>query len=296
MPYFDTRLLTTLLAVIRTIPARLNDGHYFREASALSFSTILALVPLLAVVFSALSLFPIFETWSGEIQDFVYRNFLPALGEQVRQYLEEFSANTGQLTLWGLIFLLVTSLTLLATIEDAFNGIWQIKTGRPVGIRILVYWAMLTLGPILIAASLSMSSYLLSASILQEPGIVTSLKTQLLSFLPFILELAAFVLFYLSVPNCEVKFKHALIGGLMAALLFELAKYGFAQYLLRVTTYQLIYGALAVLPVFLIWIYLSWLVVLIGAYITAALGDVHRLLKQDLDGKQDNMQGDDATG
>lgn len=273
MQKIDISLLTKLLAVIRTIPARLNSGHYFREASALSFSTILALVPLLAVVFSALSLFPIFETWSGAIQDFIYRNFLPQLGEQVRQYLEEFSANTGQLTLWGLIFLMVTSLTLLATIEDAFNEIWQVKTGRSIGVRILVYWAMLTLGPILIAASLSMSSYLLSLSILQEPGIANNLKAQLLGFLPFILELSAFVLFYLAVPNCDVRVKHALIGGLVAALLFELAKYGFTQYLLRVTTYQLIYGALAVLPVFLIWIYLSWLVVLIGAYITAAFGD-----------------------
>lgn len=273
MQKIDISLFTKLLAVIRTIPSRLNSGHYFREASALSFSTILALVPLLAVVFSALSLFPIFEIWSGAIQDFIYRNFLPQLGEQVRQYLVEFSANTGQLTLWGLLFLMVTSLTLLATIEDAFNEIWQVKVGRTIGIRILVYWAMLTLGPILIAASLSMSSYLLSLSILQEPGIANSLKTQLLGFLPFILELSAFVLFYLAVPNCEVRVKHALIGGLVAALLFELAKYGFAQYLFRVTTYQLIYGALAVLPVFLIWIYLSWLVVLIGAYITAAFGD-----------------------
>ena len=273
MQKFDISLITKLLSVIRTIPTRLSRGHYFRETAALSFSTILALVPLLAVVFSALSLFPIFETWSDAIQDFIYRNFLPQLGEQVRQYLEEFSANTGQLTLWGLIFLMVTTLTLLATIEDAFNEIWQVKTGRTIGIRIMVYWAMLTLGPILIAASLSMSSYLLSLSILQDPGIANNLKAQLLGFLPFILELSAFVFFYLAVPNCEVRVKHALIGGLVAALLFELAKYGFTQYLLRVTPYQLIYGALAALPVFLIWIYLSWLVVLIGAYITAAFGD-----------------------
>jgi len=272
MPKIDISLATKLLSVLRTIPSRLSSGHYFREASALSFSTILALVPLLAVVFSALSLFPIFETWSEDIQDFIYLNFLPQLGDQVRQYLEEFSANTGRLTLWGLIFLLVTSLTLLATIEDAFNEIWQVKKGRSIGTRILSYWAMLTLGPILIAASLSMSSYLLSLSIMQDQGLISSLRAQLLSILPFILELAAFVLFYLAVPNCDVRVKHALIGGLVAALLFELAKYGFTQYLLRVTSYQLIYGALAVLPVFLIWIYLSWLVVLVGAYITAAFG------------------------
>ena len=277
MPIIDTRLITQLLSVIKTIPLRLSHGHYFREASALSFSTVLALVPLLAVVFSALSLFPVFQIWSGAIQEFVYQNFVPQLGEQIRQYIEEFSANTGQLTLWGLIFLLVTALTLLATIEDAFNDIWKIEKGRSFGHRILVYWAMLTLGPILIALSLSLSSYMWSLTNFPGQEVVDSVKGSLLGYLPFILELFAFVLFYYSVPNCEVRLKHAIIGGVVATLLFELAKFGFGKYLSHVTSYQLIYGALAILPVFLIWIYLSWLVVLIGAYITAAFGDIdHR--------------------
>jgi len=272
----DITLFTKLLSVIKTIPRRLSQGHYFREASALSFSTVLALVPLLAVVFSALSLFPIFDTWSNAIQEFVYLNFVPQLGEQIRSYIEEFSANTGQLTIWGLVFLLVTALTLLATIEDAFNDIWMVKRGRSLGHRILVYWTMLTLGPILIALSLSLSSYMWSLTTFsgQEHEVVNSLKGSLFAYLPFLLELVAFVLFYFSVPNCTVRFKHALIGGLVAAFLFELAKFGFGQYISHVKSYQLIYGALAILPVFLIWIYLSWLVVLIGAYITAAFGGV----------------------
>ena len=272
----DITLFTKLLSVIKTIPRRLSQGHYFREASALSFSTVLALVPLLAVVFSALSLFPIFDTWSNAIQEFVYLNFVPQLGEQIRSYIEEFSANTGQLTIWGLVFLLVTALTLLATIEDAFNDIWMVKKGRSLGHRILVYWTMLTLGPILIALSLSLSSYMWSLTTFsgQEHEVVNSLKGSLFAYLPFLLELVAFVLFYFSVPNCTVRFKHALIGGLVAAFLFELAKFGFGQYISHVKSYQLIYGALAILPVFLIWIYLSWLVVLIGAYITAAFGGV----------------------
>jgi membrane protein len=270
----DFTLITQLLSVIKTVPRRLSQGHYFREASALSFSTVLALVPLLAVVFSALSLFPIFDTWSGAIQEFVYLNFVPQLGEQIRAYIEEFSANTGQLTIWGLVFLLVTALTLLATIEDAFNDIWKVEKGRSLGHRILVYWAMLTLGPILIALSLSLSSYMWSLATFAEQNVVNSLKGTMFVYLPLMLEFVAFVLFYFSVPNCMVRFKHALIGGLVAALLFELAKYGFGQYLSHVKSYQLIYGALAILPVFLIWIYLSWLVVLIGAYITAAFGDM----------------------
>ena len=273
MQKFDTSVLLRLLAIIRTIPGRLSQGHYFREASALSFSTVLALVPLFAVVFSALSLFPIFQTWSGAIQEFIYQNFVPQLGDQIRHYIDEFNANTGQLTVWGLVFLLVTALTLLATVEDAFNDIWHVEKGRSIGHRILVYWAMLTLGPILIAASLSLSSYMWSLAHFTDPDIVSSLKGSLLSYLPILLELAAFVLLYFSVPNCEVRFGHALIGGLVAAVFFELAKFGFGQYLSHVKSYQLIYGALALLPVFLIWIYLSWLVVLIGAYITAAFGE-----------------------
>jgi len=280
----DITLFTKLLTVIKTVPRRLSRGHYFREASALSFSTVLALVPLLAVVFSALSLFPIFETWSSAIQEFVYVNFVPQLGEQIRTYIEEFSANTGQLTIWGLIFLLVTALTLLATIEDAFNDIWKVKKGRSLGHRILVYWTMLTLGPILIALSLSLSSYMWSLTTFSDREVVNSVKGSLLAYLPFVLEVVAFVLFYFSVPNCMVRFKHAVIGGTVAALLFELAKYGFGQYLSHVKSYQLIYGALAILPVFLIWIYLSWLVVLIGAYITAAFGDM------------ENENDDDNTG
>ncbi len=270
----DLTLITQLLSVIKTVPRRLSRGHYFREASALSFSTVLALVPLLAVVFSALSLFPIFDTWSSAIQEFVYLNFVPQLGEQIRTYIEEFSANTGQLTTWGLVFLLITALTLLATIEDAFNGIWKVEKGRSLGHRILVYWAMLTLGPILIVISLSLSSYMWSLATFSERDVVNSLKGTIFAYLPFILEFVAFVLFYFSVPNCTVRFKHAVIGGLVAALLFELAKFGFGQYLSHVKSYQLIYGALAILPAFLIWIYLSWLVVLIGAYITAAFGDM----------------------
>lgn len=274
----DTHVIIKLWKVIKTIPSRLSSGRYFTVASALSFSSVLALVPLMTVVFSALSLFPVFKSKSGDIQDFIYRNFLPKLGDQIQIYLQEFSANAGQLTLWGLVFLLITTLTLLATIEDAFNRIWKVKSGRPMGQRILVYWAMLTLGPIMIAISLSVSSYLLSLSILQGQDVVLSLKSQLLRSLPFILELLSFVFFYYSVPNCEVRFKHAFIGGFVAVVLFELAKFGFTQYLGNFNSYQRIYGTLAILPVFLIWIYLSWLVVLIGAYIAAAFGDDANLL------------------
>lgn len=269
----NRRLLSTILLVVKSIPLRLREGQYFSVASALAFSSVLALVPLLTVVFSALSLFPVADKWSEVIETFLYDNLLPHLGDQVQAYLSEFSANAGQLTIWGMGFLLVTTLALLATIENAFNVIWHVKKGRPFSQRIVVYWAMLTLGPILIAVSLSVSSYLWSQSFLPDPIDVSAIKSIFLSMLPFVLQLIAFSLLYTSVPNCTVSIKHALIGALIAALLFELAKYGFAQYVKYFTAYQRIYGALAILPVFLIWIFLSWLVVLIGAYITAAFGE-----------------------
>jgi membrane protein len=196
---------------------------------------------------------------------------VPQLGEQIQTYLHDFSSKAGQLTVWGLVFLLVSTLTLLSTIEDVFNDIWNVDSGRPWAQRLLVYWAMLTLGPILIAVSLSISSYFLSLTAFADASVLASLRTTLFKVLPFVFELAAFVLFYSMVPNCNVKLRHALVGGLVATVLFELAKYGFGFYLLHFNSYQLIYGAVAVLPIFLVWVYLSWLVVLIGATVAAAL-------------------------
>ncbi len=262
-----------LVPLLRTMPRRLSAGRYFRVASALAFSTLLALVPLLTVAFSTLSLFPVFEQWSGAIEAFLYRNFVPQLGDQVQVYLQEFSANAGKLTVLGLVFLIISTLFLLATIEDTFNDIWQVKAGRTWVQRLLVYWAMLTLGPILIAISLSVSSYLLSLSIINDQAVLVGIKSHLLSSLPFLLQLMTFVFFYLVVPYCDVQFRHALVGGIVASVLFELAKMAFGLYIINFNSYQRIYGTIAILPVFLIWIYLSWLVVLIGAYIVAIFGN-----------------------
>ncbi|MFT5259230.1 MAG: membrane protein [Saprospiraceae bacterium] len=255
------------------MPQSLSAGRYFRVASALSFSTLLALVPLITVAFSTLSLFPVFEQWSGAIEAFLYRNFVPQLGDQIQIYLQEFSVNAGKLTIWGLVFLMISTLFLLATIEDTFNDIWQVEEGRSPVQRLLVYWAMLTLGPIIIAVSLSISSYLLSLSVINDQAVLIGIKSHLLSSLPFALELLGFIFFYSVVPFCDVQFRHAVVGGIVATVLFELAKWGFGLYILNFNSYQKIYGAIAILPVFLIWIYLSWLVVLIGAYVTAIFGN-----------------------
>ena len=269
---FFTEIKTDAARVFR----RFNEDRCFRVASALSFTTVLALVPLVTVIFSMLSLFPVFEKWSGSLENFMFNNFVPAAGDVVKGYLHEFSDSAGKLTVVGLLFLLISSLFLLSTIEDAFNDIWRVRKGRKVFQRLMVYWAVITLGPMLIIMSLSMSSTLLSMSVFSTQSIVAGLTQFLLRYLPILLELGAFMLFYHAIPNVDIRFRHAFIGGIIATVLFELAKLGFGYYILNFNSYQLIYGALATIPIFLLWVYLSWLVLLIGALVAAVYHDKTR--------------------
>ncbi|MGI9291826.1 MAG: virulence factor BrkB family protein [Gammaproteobacteria bacterium] len=260
-----------IVQIVISVVKRFEQDRCFRVASALAFTTLLALVPLVTVIFSMLSLFPVFEQWSDELEAFLFKNFVPAAGDAVQAYLLEFSSQAGKLTAVGLIFLLLSTLLLLATIEDAFNDIWRVQRGRVLFQRLLVYWAVVTLGPLLTAVSLSMSSALLSLTIFSDQSLIAGVTRTLLRYLPLLFELGAYLLFYKAIPNTEVKLRHAFMGALVATILFELAKLGFAFYILNFKSYQLIYGALATIPIFFIWVYLSWLVMLIGAVIAAEL-------------------------
>lgn len=258
------------------VSGRLQQDKCMRVAAALSFTTLLALVPLITVVFSMLSVFPVFEQWTGSFEDFMYRNFVPAAGDIVRENLTRFTQQAGKLTAIGLIVLLLSALFLLATVEDNFNEIWRVQRGRSVFQRLLVYWAVISLGPLLIVASLSVSSYVLSLPFLPDQKTYQGFASHLLPVLPPLLETIAFVLFFMAMPNCAVRFRDALAGGIVAVVLFECAKKGFAIYVLNFRSYEVIYGALATIPIFLVWIYVSWLVVLVGAHVTAVLPDVVR--------------------
>jgi len=270
------RLLGAVFSTVKIVVRRLREDRCLRVAAALSYTTLLALVPLITVAFSMLSVFPVFEQWSGAFEDFMYRNFVPAAGDIVRENLTRFTQQAGKLTAVGLIVLLFSALFLLATVEDNFNDIWRVHKGRSVFQRLLVYWAVISLGPLLIVASLSVSSYVLSLPFLPDQKTYQGFMSNFLPVLPFVLEIIAFVLFFMAMPNCSVRFRDALAGGIVAAVLFECAKKGFAIYVLNFRSYEVIYGALATIPIFLIWIYLSWLMVLIGAHVAAALPDVVR--------------------
>ena len=255
----------------RYLKQRFVADHCLSAAASLAYTSLLALVPLFTIIFVTLAAFPAFQEWRGDIEDFIFRNFVPALGDQVRGYLLDFSDKARHLQAVGTIVLVATVLAMMSTIESTFNVIWRIQRRRPLVVRFLVYWAVLTLGPLLIGASIFVTSYLVSLPLLPSSAESLGLKKHLLSAVPIVSTTMAFVMFFKLIPYRPVPFRHALVGGLVAGVMFELAKRGFAIYVTSFTAQQAIYGAFASLPIFLLWIYLSWIVVLLGAEITQCL-------------------------
>lgn len=264
------------LRLLRWVVQRFREDRCTRVAGALSFTTVLALVPMTAVTFALFSHFEIFQTWMKLTLEFFYGNFVPASGEAVSSYLQQFAANAVKLTVWGMLLLFITSLMVMATIERVFNDIWHVPQTRRRLHRYLGYGVLLVLGPVLIGISLSSTSFLFSLPLFSRHGTLSGLKIFLLAAAPVIVEWLAFWLLYFFVPNYRVRRRHALIGSLITTLLFEGAKRGFASYVTHFTNYTTIYGAVAALPVFLVWIYLSWTIILLGAVVTATLPEWRR--------------------
>lgn len=269
-------VLRVLWKFTRKVARRFGEDRCLRVAGALSYTTLLALVPLTAVMFALFSRFEVFESWMTMVQEFIYGNFVPASGEVVSKYLRKFAANAGQLTAWGLLFLVITSLMVMATIERVFNDIWHVPHTRKRLHRYLSYGALLVLGPVLIGISLSSTSYLISLPLFSRHAPLGDLKVFLLAAVPVIFEWLAFWALYVVVPNYRVQRRHGLIGSLIATVMFEIAKRGFGFFVVGFTSYATIYGAVAALPVFLIWVYLSWTIILLGAVVTATLPEWRR--------------------
>lgn len=265
------RLPRSLTVFIQQIFVRFHEDRCFQLASSLTFTTLLALVPLLTVMLTIASAFPAFSSLTGQIDNFIASHVLPEqISKTVVRYIDQFSQRAGRLTLLGLSFLAVTSFLTMLTIERAFNIIWRTAQHRAGLHRIVVYWAILTLGPVLIGLSLTMTSYLVTAS-LGLAKAVPAFGVIALWLVPFLLTIAAFTLLYYMVPARQVEFRHAVIGGFVTGISFEFAKRGFALYVSRVPTYTMVYGTFATFPIFLIWIYVSWLVTVLGAVVTASL-------------------------
>ncbi|TWI00863.1 membrane protein [Luteimonas cucumeris] len=249
---------------------RFLDDRLFEAAGSLSYTTVFALVPLSIVVFGVLSAFPVFDRWSEMLSDYIFSNFVPSSARAVEDYLRGFSKSAGQLTAIGIVALVVSLLITLTGVETTFNRVWRVEIARPRLSRFLVYWTVLTLGALVAAASLALSAQFFALAIFDtEPG--RWLEDLMLRLTPMLIELAAFAAIYRVVPHRTVQWRHAIAGALLAVLVFEAIKTGLGLFLGSAGAYQKIYGAVAFVPIFLLWIYLSWVAVLLGASFASSM-------------------------
>lgn len=255
--------LTQLFDIPIAVIQRFRSDRLPRHAASLAFSSLLALAPMMAIALAVLSSF---DDMGVLVENFIYQFLVPTAGNDVKVYIDQFATGAGKLTAVGAGAFLLSALLLLSNIESSFNDIWRVEEGRSLSAKLTVYWSLVTLGPLLMGASLTMSAYVMSLSIFT--GQVASIGSLLV---PILLMALAFLLLYLVMPNVRVSLMHALVGALVASLLFEITKRGFQAYLKNFADYEVVYGALAALPIFLIWIYLSWVVALIGAEVVAVL-------------------------
>lgn len=256
--------------------ARFVVEHFFTDncrqhAMVLTYTTLFAVVPIMTVTFTIISAIPSMQRVSGDIQGFIFRHFVPSSGMALERYLEDFSRQASHLTVVGIGMLFVTALMMMLTIEKAFNQIWRVRVERKGIVSFLRYWAALSLGPLLLGVGFAVSSYLASMDVFNSAASFVSGMAPGLRVIPFVVSALAFTLLYVAVPNCKVPFKAAFAGGLFAAFLFEMAKRGFGVFVRQFSSYKLVYGAFAAFPVFLLWIYLSWSIILLGVEITRAL-------------------------
>jgi membrane protein len=261
--------IRALLEFCLALARRFRDDRGIQTAGSLTFTTLLALVPLVTVAVALSTAFPVFDQAMEALKGYVSGQLLPEGGVKVTQQFSAFAAKAGRLTAIGIAFLAVTALMLILTVDEVMNRIFRVQRRRGLAQRLLMYWAVLSLGPLLIGASLSMTSFLVGSSLgYLDLGWLTR---GVLGLMPFFFTCAALALLYLVVPFRRIDVRHALIGAVVAGLLFEAAKRGFALYIANFPTYTLIYGAFAAVPIFLLWLYLSWVVVLFGATLTAML-------------------------
>jgi membrane protein len=260
-----------MISLTRLTIRRAREERLAQVAGSLTFTTILSIVPVLAVSFALLTRFPVFKRLEQAIDEYLLKSMLPAeISRTVLKYLGQFAANAGSLTLVGLLFLLVTAIAMMLTVENAFNQIWQVKKGRPFLKRVGLYLVMVAAGPPALGASLWATSYVLGASL----GLIGTLPPSMrfvLNLGPVMLSMVVLASMFHFIPHAEVRRRDAIVGGLLGSIAFELGKRGFAAYLLKVPTYKAVYGGFAVFPVFLLWVYFSWLVTLTAALITANL-------------------------
>lgn len=278
MKFPELKKMRPVFQFIKHLALRIYHDDLTVLAGHLAYVSLLSLVPLITVVFALFAAFPVFSDVSVQLKHFIFNNFMPATGDVIQRYLEQFILNSSKMTAVGTCGLIVTALLLIYSVDTVLNTIWRSKTKRPIIFSFAVYWMVLTLGPLLAGASMVLSSYLFSLTWLNNSSTVTMIDV-LLRLFPLLLSCASFWMLYSLVPTVRVPPRDALVGALVAGFLFELGKKAFGLYVTMFPSYQLIYGVLAVIPILFLWVYWSWCIVLLGAEITASLTE-HRHLKR----------------
>jgi membrane protein len=265
----DTLQRWPWLDTARTLRDRFREDRLGLTASSLTFTTLIALVPLVTVMLAVFSAFPMFAGFQVALEKYFLQSLVPdAIAKQVLGALTQFAAKAARMGGVGLGALVLTALALMLTIDRALNAIWRVRRARPIAQRVLVYWAGLTLGPLLLGVSLSATSWLLTAS----QGVVGALPggvSMLLNLAEFALLALGMAAMYRHVPNTHVRWRHALAGGMFVAAGLEAAKRLLAWYVGAMPTISVVYGAFAAVPILLLWIYVAWLIVLWGAVVAA---------------------------
>ncbi len=259
-------------AFVVGVVRRLTGVGLIKTSAALAFTSVLGLVPLFAVAFVYVARYPLFQRWLDAFEKFLLRHLLPGTSTTLRSHLAEFTAKAANLQGLSIAIVFITAILLVATVEHEINVIFRVREPRSIVRRLFVYAVGITVGPLLIGAAVSSTTWLIEASIEVVPFASSAIA---MAATPIAIALAtlAFTLLYALMPARPVSLSAAGIGGVFAALAFEAAKRGFAFYVVTVPTYQVVYGALAIVPLFLTWVYLSWLIVLAGAAVTATLSE-----------------------
>ena len=241
-------------------------------AGYLSYVTLMSLVPLMVVMLSVMTAFPIFSEIRELIENFIYQNFVPASGDVVQEHITGFVSNATKMSAIAITALFILAMLLISAIDQCLNKLWRVNEKRRIITSFSMYWMVLSLGPVLVGSSLVMTSYILSLVSIGDYDLL-GLSNIAVQALPLVASIAAFFILYMVVPNKVVPTRFALAGATLAAVLFEIAKKSFAIYVTQLPSYEAIYGALSSIPILFLWVYLSWLVVLVGALFTVSLED-----------------------
>ena len=267
------------------LTGRARNDSILRVSSSLSYTSLIALVPLLSIALAIFSAFPVFADVREQIQEVILKNFIPAIEDDIKQYLNTFINATAQLTTVGVAGLAITAILLLSTIENSFNFIFKVTKPRHIATKITLYWTVITLGPLLLGAAWSLRGYLYTLQTYVDHANFPTIT----NMLPALLNFLILVMIYILVPNRKVNIFHASIGAITSVILFWVMRKFFGLMILNNATYKTLYGALAALPIFLVWMYLVWAVVIFGAVVTAAIDEYKKTKsEQKLSNKQKN--------